>query len=49
MFKFLKRKKEIKDNLDRALAEKLITKEELLRLRSERAGAKYKEFLKEKK
>jgi len=49
MFKFLKRKKNIKDNLDNALLLGLITKEELLRLRLERAETKLKEFLKEKK
>lgn len=49
LLKFLKKKKEIKDELDKALAEGLITKEELLRLRLERAEAIYKTFLKEKK
>lgn len=53
MFKFLskifKKKKETPDELDKALAQGIITKEELLRLRCERAEAKLKEFLKEKK
>lgn len=46
MFKFLKRKKQIPDQLDKALAFGLITKEELLRLRLERAEQTYKDFLK---
>lgn len=53
MFKFLpkilKRKKEIRDDLDRAISLGLITQEELLRLRSERADAKLKHYLKQKK
>jgi len=49
MFKNIFKKKEIKDELDKALAMGLITKEELLRLRSERADRKLKEFLKDKK
>lgn len=54
MFKFLlgkilKKKKEIRDDLDKAITLGLITQEELLRLRADRAEAKLKEFLKEKK
>ena len=47
MFKFLKKKKPIKDDLEKALEQGLITKEELLRLRFERASQIYKDFLKE--
>jgi len=46
---FTKKKNAIPDDLDKALALGLITKEELLRLRLERAEQKYKDFLKEKK
>lgn len=49
MFKNLFKKKEIKDELDKALALALITKEEFLRLHYERANTKLKEFLKDKK
>jgi len=49
LVKFFKKKREIKDELDKALEYGLITEEELLRLRCERAETKYKEFLKTKK
>lgn len=42
-------KKQIKDELEKALKQGLITKEELLRLRYERANTRLKEFLKDKK
>lgn len=47
MFKFFKKKiKKINDNLDTALKQGLITEEELLRLRLDRAENIYKKFLK---
>jgi len=46
---FKKKKKDLPDNLDKALTLGLITKEELLRLRLDRAEQKYKDFLKEQK
>jgi len=46
MFKFFKHKKKIPDKLDEALKLGLITDEELLRLRLERADQTYKDFLK---
>lgn len=49
IFKIFKRKKEIKDKLDEALGQGLITNEEFLRLRCDRADTKLKEYLKEKK
>jgi hypothetical protein len=48
IFRFF-RKKQIKDELDKAFLMGLITEEELYRLRLERAEEKYKEFIKKKK
>lgn len=51
MFNFLKKifKKNIPDELDIALKENLITKEEFLKLRLERAEREYENFVKLKK
>jgi hypothetical protein len=47
--RIFKRKKHIEDQLDNALKQGLITNEEILRLRLDRADQEYKNFIKEKK
>lgn len=47
--RIFKKKKYIEDNLDIAKKQGLITDEEILRLRLDRADQEYKNFVKEKK